>query len=125
MSDHNDPQSRKPSRTVDVPTLLLGVATLLVSVYLLTDADVWLGARRSAVGTGGRRGRRRTADAGDVDAAAQGQELTVQPVRQRSRSAMSNTHPSTKLVITVIASSLCRFTRLARSSSSVRVEMMK
>ena len=42
MSDHNDPQSRKPSRTVDVPTLLLGVATLLVSVYLLTDADVWL-----------------------------------------------------------------------------------
>lgn len=42
MSDHNDPQSRKPPRTVDVPTLLLGVATLLVSVYLLTDADVWL-----------------------------------------------------------------------------------
>ncbi|WP_298177132.1 hypothetical protein [Saccharomonospora sp.] len=42
MSDHNDPQSRKPQRTTDVVTLLAGIATLLVSTYLLTDADVWL-----------------------------------------------------------------------------------
>ncbi|EHR59502.1 hypothetical protein [Saccharomonospora cyanea] len=41
MADSND--RRTAPRTWDVFTLLAGIATLLVSSYVLSDAHTWLG----------------------------------------------------------------------------------